>query len=75
VQHRAARLYPAIVAAAEDSAPGNEHRADRDAALGEPLAGFVEGGLQEVIAAVAGDSVRAGGGARINPQRNGSETK
>ena len=49
MQDRAALLHAAIVPAADDFAVDHQHRADRDAALGETHAGFLDRHFHEFV--------------------------
>ncbi|MOA07683.1 hypothetical protein D3C78_1273920 [compost metagenome] len=45
----AAFLDPAVVAATDDAALVDDYRANGDSALGQALAGFLDGGLHEGV--------------------------
>ena len=49
MQDGAALLYPAVMAAADDLAVMNQHRADGDTAFSQALAGFFDGSLKKGI--------------------------
>ena len=53
VQDGAAVLHAAVVAAADDAAIDDQHRADRNTPLGQPLPGFVDRDLQEGVHDIA----------------------
>jgi hypothetical protein len=49
VEDGTAALDAAVVASAEDGAAMHEHRSDGDAAFGESLLGFFDGGVHEWV--------------------------